>query len=391
MKNLFLELPKYKGTKAIQDGLIDYMIRQGSRPGDAFLSDREVMEATGRSRTAVRRALAGLQEEGWIERRGGIGTFVGQRIVEVNNKNGETPLVPEDRKKVLRIGVLMDTISSDVSLQGFKFQRPLASHWYFSALIDGLNARSVEENLVVELLGGFQEEPETMRQRLELCLPDLLVAAGPPLHQFSTITEATRRGIPAILATVRMPEIGLPNIYEDHLQALHLAVGHLVEKGHRRIGFLQVLHPSGWWTIDRYQGYLQACRDFHTDQEQGLACWVPIDFPPDGSDVIRQWLRKEQPTAVVLGSFHAAVWLRELIQLQELVIPRDLSVIVFDQYPFLDFLFGGVQPATIELPLYEQGIEIARRARSLALHSETVFEDVLLPCHLREGDSVRQI
>lgn len=391
MEQLFSELPKYNGTTAIQKGLIDYMIRQGCQPGDLFLSDREVMEATGRSRTAVRHALNGLQEEGWIERRGGVGTFVGQKITHIYNKNGELPVVPEDLKKTLRVGVLVDTICTDISLQRFNSQRSLVSHWYFSPLIQGLNSLSVEENLVVELLGGFQEEPESIRQRLELSLPDLLVAAGPPHHQFSTISEAKRQGIPVILATVRIPELRLPNMYEDNIQAMKLAMSHLVKMGHRRIGYLQVLHPSGWWGIDRYQGYLQACREFQTDQEPGLACWVPVDFPPDGSDFIHQWLKKEQPTAVILGSFHAAIWLRELIQKQELIIPRDLSVIVFDQYPFFDYLFGGVQPVTIELPLYEQGIEIARRARNLVLKPEMAFEDIILPCHLREGDSVFQI
>src|SRR5512133_46270 len=73
-------LPKYRAADSLRRQLIDHLLSGGFRVGDPFLSDREVMEAAGRSRTAVRRALDHLQREGWIERRGGVGTFVVPRV-----------------------------------------------------------------------------------------------------------------------------------------------------------------------------------------------------------------------------------------------------------------------------------------------------------------------
>ena len=80
-------LPKYRAAESLRRQLIEHLLSGGFRVGDPFLSDREVMEAAGRSRTAVRRALEHLQREGWIERRGGVGTFVGPRVAMPVHRN----------------------------------------------------------------------------------------------------------------------------------------------------------------------------------------------------------------------------------------------------------------------------------------------------------------
>ncbi|MDO5113237.1 MAG: hypothetical protein Q4E67_02570, partial [Planctomycetia bacterium] len=61
-------LPKYGSEESLQRQLFLYLLNSGFSPGDRFLTDWEVMEATRKSRTVVRRALACLSQEGWIAR-----------------------------------------------------------------------------------------------------------------------------------------------------------------------------------------------------------------------------------------------------------------------------------------------------------------------------------
>ena len=58
------------------------LIRQGvAGPGGALPAERELARITGWSRVTVRKALAGLVEQGIVSARPGAGTFVGERIV----------------------------------------------------------------------------------------------------------------------------------------------------------------------------------------------------------------------------------------------------------------------------------------------------------------------
>ena len=85
----FESLPRYRVAEALRPLLIDYIKEGGFQVGDQFLSDRDVMKMSCRSRTAVRRTFDLLQEEGWVERRGGRGTFVGPRLAMINGQTNE--------------------------------------------------------------------------------------------------------------------------------------------------------------------------------------------------------------------------------------------------------------------------------------------------------------
>ncbi len=55
----------------------DLVSQQTLKPGDALPSEWELSEYYGASRLTVRRALDDLSREGWVRRRHGVGTFVG--------------------------------------------------------------------------------------------------------------------------------------------------------------------------------------------------------------------------------------------------------------------------------------------------------------------------
>src|SRR6185436_2485518 len=72
-------LPARGSATALRQQLIEHLERSRPRVGDRFLSDFELTQIARLSRPTVRRALDDLQREGWIERRPGVGTFIGPR------------------------------------------------------------------------------------------------------------------------------------------------------------------------------------------------------------------------------------------------------------------------------------------------------------------------
>lgn len=365
-------LPKYRAAEALSQQLIDYLRTGGFSVGDPFLSDRQVMDAAGRSRSAVRRALDQLQQEGWIERRGGQGTFVGPRLLMPDS--GRKPAAV--RERLGRLAVVIAGLGQ------------LRHDWATGQMLRGIDDASSTERVTLELLGDHHAKPGVLSRRLQHSRPDVFVCLGPPLAHTTVIGEAGRLGIPCIMASARTPEIGLPNIYEDSVSAAAMAVSHLVHHGHRRIGFVQVMSP-GWWVFDRHEGYLQGLAENGIEPDEGLVLWLPAEPTPQGIEALRAYLKRRKPTAVLFGCCWAAAYLQELTRSGEIRVPDDLSVVTFDNNPEVVHWLGGVRPVTVALPLCEIGRLVAATARKL-IDGEDVPSQATCSCMLQEGDSVRR-
>jgi LacI family transcriptional regulator len=379
-------LPKYRSTDALVRQLIDYILTGGFVVGSEFLSDKDLVTQTGRSRTAVRRALDVLQNEGWIRRQGGKGTYIGERLDEHRQSSNHIPHVhfsnsrPSSRERsLIRVAVAVSGLRETTGHE-------IGNSWYYGEILRGIDEMAASENVVMEFLGYHGTRMESLSLRLNSHRPDVFLCIGPPMNHASLIGLAGRWDIPCVMAATRAPELGLPNIYEDSVTAARDAVAHLVELGHRRIGFLQVMSPSGWWAFDRYEGYLQGMREFQLEKDNELGLWLPLQPSEATADMIRRYLAKQKITALICGCFWAVGHLTDLIRTQEIRVPQDISCIVFDQEPVVKHLLGGIQPTTVQLPLRDIGITFVKMVRSLVEHKEIPMTTAL-PCRFTPGES----
>ena len=389
-----VELPKRGASDALCPHLIHYLLDGEFAAGDAFLSDRDLMEATGLSRTTVRRSLSILQRDGWIERRGGVGTFVGPRL-EISG--GAKEYGHDDEKALLRSAVASDAetkptrrlIRLSVIMAGLK--HPMDNDWWFGPFLKGIDSLSSKHGIMVEILGNHLTRPDILAQRLAEHSPDVFVCFGPPTASETgmiAIAEVQRREIPCILSCVETPELSLPSVHEDAITGTAAAIKHLYDLGHRRIAFAQVMN-TGWWVFDRYQGYRQGLLDCGLSAGEEMSLWLPQVATEQTAEMLKDFLQRKQATAVVLGCQWAAANMQWLTRDGGIRIPEDLSVISLDQNPDVAGWLGGVRPTTLEVPLYEIGQIVADYARRLA-EGNKVPEITTLPNKLVHGDSTRQ-
>ena len=394
-------LPKYRSTEMLVKSLIDYITTGGFDVGSKFLMDRDLVIITGRSRTTIRRALDILQEEGWIKRRGGKGTYVGERLrdyrhatsavgqlernLTIHESGGLFPDSlgrhrPAPRKKTdnsfIRVAVAVSGLISVAS----KY------NWYYSEILDGMDELASESNIVVEFLGDHGTRPQSLANRFEKKPPDVFLCIGPPLNHVSLIGLAKSWDIPCVLAATRAPELGLPNLYEDSVSAARDAVKYLVSLGHQQIGFVQVMSPTGWWAFDRYQGYVQGIRECHLETKVGEGLWLPLLPNNDSSTMIRQYIKRHDLTALICGAHWAVGHLAELVRKHEVRIPDDISCITFDQSPVVKYLLGGINPTTIHLPWKTLGKKFVQMVPSI-INREEIPMNIPIPCFITEGET----
>src|SRR3954466_1668425 len=108
---------------ALRQQLLEHLLRIKPTVGERFLSDHELSRIAGLSRPTVRRALDDLEREGWIERRPGIGTFIGPRAAL------STPLVRPSTtpQRTVRLALVIHMLGD------------LSHDWYAAGVIAGID------------------------------------------------------------------------------------------------------------------------------------------------------------------------------------------------------------------------------------------------------------
>lgn len=161
------------------------------------------------------------------------------------------------------------------------------------------------------------------------------------------------QGVPAVLIDSTDRAGIVPSVVPDEVGGAIAAVAHLVEAGHRRIGFLNNDDdvPA---THERLVGFRQVLRDHGIPVDETLIVQAPSETLP-GYALARDVLaRPDRPTALfcyndrmAMGAYRAAAELG-------LDIPGDLSIVGFDNQELIAAnLFPGL--TTVALPHYEMG------------------------------------
>ncbi|ETT75698.1 LacI family transcriptional regulator [Paenibacillus sp. FSL R7-277] len=138
--------------------------------------------------------------------------------------------------------------------------------------------------------------------------------------------------VPIVLVNGNLPRSGLHRIYTDEEEGAALATQHLLDLGHRRIGFL-----GGMEETSTTQVKLKSVR--MKLKERGLTLrkdWVMFhDFSIEGGRTLmdRMLEQEERPTAVLCVNDFTAIGALKSATQHGLKIPEDLSIVGFDDSP----------------------------------------------------------
>lgn len=132
--------------------------------------------------------------------------------------------------------------------------------------------------------------------------------------------------IPVVLINNRIDHPNFHYVASDHAQGARLAVQHLVDRGHRRIGFLEV-RKVVWGARERERGYREVLAEAGIAVDPKLICYCEDD--PARHAVLQLW--EQRPTAIlVCGEDLSLAANAVLMQELQLRIPEDISVITYE-------------------------------------------------------------
>lgn len=168
-----------------------------------------------------------------------------------------------------------------------------------------------------------------------------------------TVTDVRGDG-PVVAVDPHTGRTSLPTVTADNLQGARIAVDHLLELGHRRIGMVTG-RPDLISARLRERGY----------REAHAAAGVPVDesllrlgaFEHDqGRDAARELLlMPDRPTAVFAANDRTALATLEVAGELGIAVPGDLSVVGFDNIP--ESALATPALTTVQQPIRQMGYD----------------------------------
>jgi LacI family transcriptional regulator len=157
------------------------------------------------------------------------------------------------------------------------------------------------------------------------------------------VAEVSRLRVPYVLIDREMEGTEAAGaVFSDHRAGMEPAVQHLIDLGHRSIGFIGG-SPRVRPTRERSQAVLRVC-----DPASARATVVSGEFTPAfGRDASAAMLdQPDPPTALIAGGNQILAGLLRTVHDRGLRVPEDLSIVTCDRLALSEFLEPPI--ATIE-------------------------------------------
>lgn len=193
--------------------------------------------------------------------------------------------------------------------------------------------------LCTQLPGGATED-ELVEQLVERGVDGIVFLSG--LHADLSADPAryhalAERGVPFVLINGCDERISAPFVSSDDAAAVRMAVGHLADLGHRRVGL--AIGPQRYVPARRKrEGFVEAAADLlGLDRAEARRLVCSTLFSVEGGQVAAGALLDRGCTGIVCGSDLMALGVVRAARDRGLHVPRQVSVVGFDDSQLIAF------------------------------------------------------
>lgn len=261
-------------------------------------------------------------------------------------------------------------------------------------VLDGIAGALEPSGLGLLLVPGRADDPTTVQQAM---VDGFIVYSM--LDDDPLLAAALRRRLPAVLLD-QPPRAGVPSITVDDVDGARQAAAHLLGLGHRRFAIItdrldedrsganvgrprslhELAEQSFFVTRRRFAGYREALEAAGLVWSEVTIVDRPDNSEAEGAAAMRLILAQpSRPTAILCITDRLALGALEQAQQAGLGVPRDLSIVGFDDIPGAAEATPGL--TTVRQAHREKG-RLAGQALIGCLGGEAVAERTDLPVQL---------
>ncbi|SHE76077.1 LacI family DNA-binding transcriptional regulator [Streptoalloteichus hindustanus] len=280
----------------------------------------EIARAAGVSVSTVSRVL---------NRRAGVNDETRQRVLTVL---AEMPYTPRGLGALQRtgvIGLLVPELSNPVFPAFAEALETRASRLGYASLLCNTRSASMREEEYVRMLLARGVEG------MVFVSPEIANTGGEDVHGY--YAKLLSDGVRMVFVNGGAPALDVPDIAVDEQLAGYLATRHLIELGHTRVGFVSGPARSLPSRLKR-AGWAAALEEAGVRVDPAWVAHAPFGAE-GGAEAAARLLDapRARPTAVICSSDHMALGVLREAHRRGVSVPRDLSVVGFDDIPVASY------------------------------------------------------
>jgi LacI family transcriptional regulator len=158
----------------------------------------------------------------------------------------------------------------------------------------------------------------------------LAILPGGLTEQLNTLYG---QGFPVVMIDDQGHPTDVPWIGADNHQGAYAAARHLIQLGHRRIGF--ICGPERYQcSVERYNGYTQALHEADIALDPSIVLRGDFETPSGRACAEQLLALAEPPTAIFASNDDMAYGVLEVAETRGVRVPEDLAVVGFDDIAF---------------------------------------------------------
>lgn len=325
-----------------------------------------------------------------VAREAGVSMATVSRVV-----NGNPNVKPATRKKVMdaiqRLGYRPNAVA-----------RGLASKRTTTV---GVIIPDISSLFYAELARGIEDIANMYKYNIILCNSDQKL--DKEIHLVNTLLEKQVDGLlfmgsqitdehiqvfrtsdtPIILLATKDPDNEFPSVSIDYKQATYDAAKFLIERGHRRVGYISGPLEDPLAGQLRLEGYRSALEEHNQEMEHDLITLGDYRYNSGYKATEHLFNLQNPPTAILALSDEMAVGSIHFYQDHGLSIPDDVEIIGFDNTRLTTMV--RPQLTSVVQPMYDIGA-VSMRLLTKYMNKESVDDHlVILPHRLEERNSTK--
>jgi len=213
---------------------------------------------------------------------------------------------------------------------------PSLNNPFFADLTSNINAE-IRKYGYTTMIGDSDENIEIekmeLQQMIAMNVDGLIIA--PCNDQPDEIKHLYDQGLPVVCIDRYFEDSEIPFVSTDNYEGAYLATKHLIENGHSMITCIQGIQHSMPNKL-RVKGFIDAMKEAGLDQYLVLG----DNFSTQNGYLETRLLlhQKKMPTAIFALSNTIALGCMKALKEMNFRIPDDISLITFDDHPYLDYL-----------------------------------------------------
>jgi len=258
---------------------------------------------------------------------------------------------------------------------------------FFAELVQSAEQAAANHGYNIIVMTSFDhaaKEADRIKQLTSRKVDGIMLV---PSNDFHTLKLP--KGLPIVVVDRLMP--GYSGIAADHRNGVGLGVEHLLQLGHRRIGFISGPGHSVP-ANDRLRGYLDAIEQAGEQADGTRMAGPPLiaeaafDYESGRSagNYLLARARNERPTAIFASSDQQAIGCMRAAHDLGIPIPAALSILGFDGIPLASMTTPRL--TTVKQPIQD----IAAAAVAVLLNKQTAPEldnPILFACEILKGET----